>query len=140
MNAQRLEVLLDSVGRLVRRGAMAHALNILEKLRPVEVAEVLRSLSAREREATFSALCDRDRAKAAEAVSELGPEYVTELLVPLPHERLARWLDGAAELITEVAETVRKRPGFDDASTVLARGAGRESLNVQRSRRTWNSP
>lgn len=59
-------------------------------------------------------------------------EDAEKLPPPLPHERLARWLDGASKLIAEVAETVRKRPGFDDASTVLARGAGRELLDVQR--------
>jgi magnesium transporter len=112
MNQQKFEVLLESVGRLVRRGAQAHALNILEKLRPVEVAEVLRHLGERERGTTFVALTGRDRAKAAEALSELGPEYVGELLAPLGVDRVASLIetmssDDATPILAVLSEEVR---------------------------------
>ncbi len=112
MNQQRFDVLLDSVGRLVRRGAVSHALNILEKLRPVEVASVLKALSARERGATFEALARRDPAKAAESLTELGAEYATGLLEPLNVDDvlpLFRGLstDDAALLLDELPETLR---------------------------------
>ena len=45
MNQERFDVLIDSIGKLARRGATSHALNILEKLRPVEVASVLKDLA-----------------------------------------------------------------------------------------------
>src|SRR6185369_10712265 len=128
MNPQRFDVLLDSVGRLVRRGAVSHALNILEKMRPVEVASVLRALSPRERETTFGALAKRDPSKAAEALTELGAEYATALLEPLGVEEvlpLFRGLssDDAALLLDELPAGLR-----DD---VLARMQADHATDVQ---------
>jgi hypothetical protein len=51
---------------------------------------------------------------------------------PLLHERLAHFIEGADKLSVEVAEALRKRPGFDDASTVLDRGALLELLEIRR--------
>lgn len=112
MNQQRFDVLLDSVGRLVRRGAIANALNIAEKLRPVEAANILRYLVERDREALFAGLSRRDPSKAAEALSELGPQYVQELLGPLEIEQIKRLFehmssDDVALLIAELDEDVR---------------------------------
>jgi magnesium transporter len=112
MNHQRFEVLLESIGRLVRRGALAHALNILEKLRPVEVAEVLRHLGERERSATFVALCARDPAKAAEALSELGAGFVRTLLAAVSIDEIIALLetmstDDAAPILAELPEELR---------------------------------
>jgi magnesium transporter len=112
MNQQRFDVLLDSIGRLVRRGAISHALNILEKLRPVEVAAVLRALSQRERAATFAALSRRDPAKAAEALTELGREIAVGLLAPLEVDEVLPLFreissDDAALLLGELPDPVR---------------------------------
>jgi magnesium transporter len=128
MNQQRFDVLLDSVGRLVRRGAVSHALNILEKLRAVDVAAVLGALSQRDREATFSALSRRDPAKAAGALTELGPGHAVELLASLGVDEalpLVRVIpsDDAALLLDELPEALREE--------LLARMHGEQSTNVQ---------
>lgn len=113
MNQQRFDVLLDSIGRLVRRGAVAHALNIVERLRPVEVAAVLRALAQRERHVTFAALATRDPAKTADSLTELGPEYAVDLLEPLPIDQAVRLFlemssDDAALLLDELPEDRRE--------------------------------
>lgn len=115
MGLQRIDVLLESVGRLARRGAVANALNILEKLRPVEVADVLRELPERERQAVFLALCDRDAAKAAEALSETGSELMTKLLGVLGGdlERIVGLLgtmssDDAALVVEQLEDDLRE--------------------------------
>src|SRR4051812_30609322 len=128
MNQQRFDVLLDSVGRLVRRGAVSHALNILEKLRAVDVATVLRALSQRERETTFSALSLRDPVKAAGALTELGPEYAVQLLGSLGVDEalpLVRVIpsDDAALLLDQLPEAMRDE--------LLARMQLEHSTNVQ---------
>lgn len=110
---QRLDVLLDSIGRLARRGALGHALNIVEKLRPVEVATVLRSLGKRERQATFDALAARDPGKAAEALSELGPDFVSDLLGAAPAGAIIDLLielpsDDAVLLLAGLPEELRE--------------------------------
>jgi len=112
MNQERFDVLIDSIGRLARRGATAHALNILEKLRPVEVATVLKALQGRTRESTFAGLADRDPEKAAESLSELGPGFVRELLEPLSSDRTLELLallskDDAAVLVDVLPEPLR---------------------------------
>ncbi len=112
MNQERFDVLIDSIGKLARRGATTHALNILEKMRPVEVAAVLKALQGRPREATFAGLAERDPEKAAESLSELGPEFVRELLEPLPVDRTLLLLaalskDDAAGLVDELQEPLR---------------------------------
>ena len=128
MNQQRFDVLLDSVGRLVRRGAVSHALNILEKLRAVDVAGVLRALSQRDRDAPFAALSRRDPVKAAGALTELGPEYAVQMLASLGVEEalpLVRVLpsDDAALLLDELPEAMREE--------LLARMQSEQSTNVQ---------
>ena len=83
MQEQRLKLILDSVIRLARRGAMSNAVNLLTKLRPVDIAQILSQLPQSEREAIFNALVGSDLTKAAEAVSEIDTESAVTLLTAL---------------------------------------------------------
>src|SRR5262245_10861983 len=128
MNQHRFDVLLDSVGRLARRGAFAHALNILEKLRPVDVASVLRSLAPRQRDELVRALADRDPARAAESLTELDEEYIGPILAPMEPEGIVELLhelsgDDAALVIGELPEELRE--------TLLERMRAADSTGVQ---------
>ena len=71
MQAQRLNLMLDSVSRLARRGAMSNAANLLTKLRPVDIAQILGQLPHRDSELVFEAFVHHDLSKAAEALSEM---------------------------------------------------------------------
>lgn len=65
--------------------------------------------------------------------AELGlAEPMEDLPPPLAHERLGALVEGATDVVREVAEAIRRRPDFDDASTVLPRGAVSERLEVRR--------
>jgi magnesium transporter len=110
---QRFDSLLDSINRLARRGAIAHALNIVEKLRPFEVAAALRGLGNRERVTIFAALAERDPAKAVEALSELNPEESRNLLEPMDPAAIIALLaeassDDAAQLVSQLPDDVRE--------------------------------
>jgi magnesium transporter len=112
MQAQRINLMLDSVSRLVRRGAMSNAINLLTKLRPVDIAQILGHLSQHERQTIFHALIAHDLAKAAEAVSEMETEHAVELLTTLERADVSRLLqelpsDDAALLVGEMPEEVR---------------------------------
>ena len=109
MQTQRLNVMLDSIAKLVRRGALSNAINLLSKLRPVDVAGALVQLPQREREATFDALVKHDLIRAAETVSEMETERAVELLQALNRDDVSRLLqelpsDDAALLVAELPE------------------------------------
>lgn len=112
MQAQRLNLVLDSVMRLARRGAMSNALNLLTKLRPVDIAQILSQIPQHDREPIFDALVRHDLAKAAEAVSEMETVRAVTLLTTLTREEISRLLqelpsDDAAVLIAEMPEETR---------------------------------
>src|ERR671911_961186 len=119
---RRIDVVLDSVKRLLRIGATANLLNLLQKQHPADLAQVFGSLLDTERQAVFSLLVERSGRLAMEAVSEMGPEEGAKLLTGRSAEEIARLLqeipsdDAAAlmnylpeELSTEVLELMRRR-------------------------------
>lgn len=112
MQAQRLNLMLDSVGRLVRRGAMSNAVNLLTKIRPVDIAQVLSQLPQHERETLFDALARHELTRAAEALSEMETDRAVALLTTLSRDDILRLLgelpsDDAAFLVGELPEELR---------------------------------
>ncbi len=112
MQEQRLKLILDSVIRLARRGAMSNAVNLLTKLRSVDIAQILTQLPQSEREAICSALVGSDLTKAAEAVSEMETESAVALLAALNRDDVTRLLqelpsDDATLLVAEMPEDLR---------------------------------
>jgi magnesium transporter len=110
MAAQRkIDLVLDSVRRLLRIGATANLLNLLQKQHPADLAQVFTELQDKEREAAFTVLADRNGRLAMEAVSELGPEAGAALLATRPAEEIAKLAqdipsDDAAALIDYLPE------------------------------------
>ena len=83
---RRIDLVLDSVKRLLRIGATANLLNLLQKQHPADLAQIFTDLQDKEREAAFTVLADRNGRLAMEAVSELGPEAGAVLLATRPAE------------------------------------------------------
>ena len=119
---RRIDVVLDSVKRLLRIGATANLLNLLQKQHPADLASVFGSLLDTERRAVFSLLVERNGRLAMETVSEMGPEEGAKLVTGRSAEEIAKLLqeipsdDAAAlmdylpeELSTEVLELMRRR-------------------------------
>jgi len=106
---RRIDLVLDSVRRLLRIGATANLLNLLQKQHPADLAQIFSELPERDRQATFSLLADRNGRLAMEAVSELGPEAGAALLATKAAEEIARLAqeiptDDAAALIDHLPE------------------------------------
>src|ERR687897_2525529 len=106
---RRIDVVLDSVKRLLRIGATANLLNLLQKQHPADLAQVFSELPDKDREAAFSLLADRNGRLAMEAISELGPEAGAALLATRPAEEIAKLAqeipsDDAAALVDYLPE------------------------------------
>jgi len=106
---RRIDLVLGSVKRLLRIGATANLLNLLQKQYPADLAQIFGELSDRDREAAFSLLVERNGRLAMEAAAELGPEAGALLLASRPAEEIARLApeipsDDAAALIDHLPE------------------------------------
>ena len=106
---RRIDLVLDSVKRLLRIGATANLLNLLQKQHPADLAQIFSELPDKEREAAFSLLAERNGRLAMEAVSELGPEAGAALLATRSAEEIAKLAqeipsDDAAALIDYLPE------------------------------------
>ena len=134
---RRIDLVLDSVKRLLRIGATANLLNLLQKQHPADLAQIFSELPDSEREAVFSLLVERNGRLAMEAVSELGPEPARLLLATRSAEEIAklapgdpvRRCGGADRLPARGA--VGRRPRPDAAEGV---GPGREPARDTASR------
>jgi magnesium transporter len=106
---RRLDLVLDSVKRLLRIGATANLLNLLQKQHPADLAQIFSELPDKDREAAFSLLADRNGRLAMETISELGPEAGAALLSTRSAEEIAKLAqeiesDDAAALIDYLPE------------------------------------
>jgi magnesium transporter len=106
---RRIDLVLDSVKRLLRIGATANLLNLLQKQHPADLAQIFSELVEKEREAAFSLLAERNGRLAMETISELGPESGAALLATRSAEEIARLAqeipsDDAAALIDYLPE------------------------------------
>ncbi len=106
---RKIDVVLDSVRRLIRIGATPNLFNLLQKQHPADLAQVLSELQERDRKAAFSLVVERSPKLAMEAVAELGPETGAQLLSDRSAEEIARLVqevpsDDAARLVDNLPE------------------------------------
>jgi magnesium transporter len=132
MPQRKLDVVLDSVKRLLRVGATANLVNLLQKQHPADLAQVFSELSDKDRASAFSLLVERNSRLAMEALSELGPkggaallagrsaEEIGKLLQDLPSDDAAAIIDYLPEeLSSAVLELMQKRPAGGDVGELL---------------------
>src|SRR4029453_19366100 len=132
MAQRKLDVVLDSVKRLLRVGATANLVNLLQKQHPADLAQVFSELTDKDRASTFSLLVERNSRLAMEALSELGPEKGAALLAGRSAEEIGKLLqelpsDDAAAIIdylpedvsAKVLELMQKRPAGGEVGELL---------------------
>jgi magnesium transporter len=109
MAQRRIDLALDSVKRLLRIGATANLLNLLQKQYPSDLAEIFNQLPEKESLAAFNVLVERQSRLAMETLSEMGPEKAASLLSSRSAEDIARLMqelptDDAAAIIDHLPE------------------------------------
>ncbi|MCA9542210.1 MAG: magnesium transporter [Myxococcales bacterium] len=116
MLSSRLQLLQESLQKLLRRGAHGHVERLLKRSRPVDVAVVMRFLDERQRRRVFDLL--PDDAHRAETLTELDPHLVAELFESLAADHSVGWLarlvaemgpDDRADLLSEVPDELRQQ-------------------------------
>lgn len=132
MPQRKLDVVLDSVKRLLRMGATANLVNLLQKQYPADLAQLFSDLPDKDRASTFSLLAERNSRLAMEALSELGPEVAAALLADRSADEIVKLTqdmpsDDAAALIDHlpeelsgaVLELMQKKPAGADVGELL---------------------
>jgi magnesium transporter len=126
MPQRKLDVVLDSVKRLLRMGATANLVNLLQKQHPADLAQLLAELPEKDRLSVFAVLLERNSRLAMEALSELGseagakllagrpPDEIVKLTQELPSDDVAAIIDHLPEEISAaVLELMQRKPGAD---------------------------
>jgi magnesium transporter len=132
MPQRKLDVVLDSVKRLLRMGATANLVNLLHKQHPADLAQLFSDLGEKDRQSAFSLLVERNSRLAMEALSELGPEAgaallagrtaeeIVKLTQELPTDDAAALIDHLPEeLSAAVLELIQKRPAGSEVGELL---------------------
>src|ERR687896_1568441 len=106
---RKVDLVLDSVKRLLRVGATANLSNLLQKQHPADLAQIFGVLPERDRLAAFSVLVDRNGRLAMETLSELGTAAGAQLLAGRSADEIAKLVqelpsDDAAALIDNLPE------------------------------------
>ncbi len=104
-------ILVESVKKLLRRGATAPLLNMLQKVRAADLAEAFGALSEDERAAAFRLLSEGATGQAAALLGAIHTAHRTDLLRDLAVEEVARVLQPLAA--DDVAEILSERPEAD---------------------------
>lgn len=106
----RFKLILESVRRLLHRGAIPNLQNILAKLHPADIAQLFDFLSPAEVFQLFDIIDDHE--KAAQTLSEAAPESRSHILERIDKERLIQILnalapDEATAILEELPEELR---------------------------------
>jgi magnesium transporter len=118
-------VLLDTVRRLNRRGAVGHLLKLLLKTHPADIAWVFRYLTPAERKKVFSViaqtdmvgefLSEVDQAIMLELVQDLTPKFMVAVVSEMASDDVADLLEALPE---EMANEIRQLMGKEDRDEV----------------------
>jgi magnesium transporter len=114
MSQPPVKTLVDPLRKLLRRGARAHASNMLSKLHPADVARLMPHLDEEQRSEVFSMLLQEDASRAADMISDLGADQVVELFENISDRQIAAVMaelssDDAANLIPAMPEELSER-------------------------------
>jgi magnesium transporter len=118
-------LLLDTVRRLNRRGAVAHLLKLLLKTHPADLAWVFRHLTTVERKKVFNViaqtemvgdfLSEVDQAIMLELVHDLTPKFMVAVMSEMASDDVADLLEALPE---EMANEIRELMAEEDRDEV----------------------
>jgi len=110
---QRSAVLLDSLRKLLRRGATGHLLNLLQRIHPADIPPLFKYLTEAESHEVLKLLIEKDLGRAADVATSLHPTTAAEILARLEVPDISRLVqmcpsDDAAEIVAAMPEDLRE--------------------------------
>jgi len=118
-------VILDTVRRLNRRGAVGHLLKLLDKTHPADMAWVFRHLSPAERQDIFHVIAQTDQvgeflsevdlAIMLELVHDLSPKFMVAVISEMASDDVADLLEALPE---DMANEIRRLMEKEDREEV----------------------
>jgi len=114
MPRQPVTVLVDPLRKLLRRGATAHAANMLRKIHAADVARLVHMLNDEHQDTVFDLMLRESAERAADFICELDLVVAVGFLTDLPDQQVASIIaeldsDDAAELIPAMPEEQAER-------------------------------
>jgi magnesium transporter len=114
MSQPPVRTLVDPLRKLLRRGARAHASNMLRKLHPADVARLIHYLNEEQRSDVFSMMLQEDASRAADMISELSTDQAIDLFGAITDQQILAVMkelssDDAADLIPAMPEDLAER-------------------------------
>ncbi|MFA5517093.1 MAG: magnesium transporter [Desulfuromonadales bacterium] len=104
---QKLQILLDTVRKLIRRGAFPNLSKVLAKTHPADIAHLFRYLELKDQRILFNlienpetaayVLSEIDHATGAQLLEQIARETITEVLQEMPY-------DDAVDIIRNMPE------------------------------------
>jgi len=126
MAGTKLQILVETTRRLIRRQATANLKRIMGKTHPADIAHLFEYLNEREQRVLFDLIEDSE--KAAEVLSEIDEALIAQLLEGMDKQRITEILqamssDDRADFISELPEEL--------AEEILSLMAKKQSEQVE---------
>lgn len=121
----RMDLLFHTVRKLINRGATTNLSNMINKLHPADIAQVMKQLGPSDRFFLFGLIAEKE--KTAEVLSELDPPIRSELLEQLDTKKISEIFkemspDDLADIIgdmsNEIANKVLESLGKKDSEEI----------------------
>jgi magnesium transporter len=110
---QRSAVLLDSLRKLLRRGATVHLLNLLQRIHPGDIPPIFIALTEAESHEVLRLLIEKDLTRAADVACAIHPTIAAQMLATFEIGDISKLLqlcssDDAAEIVAAMPDDLRE--------------------------------
>ncbi|OHB32907.1 MAG: magnesium transporter [Desulfuromonadaceae bacterium GWC2_58_13] len=129
---QKLQILLDTVRKLTRRGAYPNLTKVLAKSHPADIAHLFRYLDLKEQRILFNLLGDPevsayvlselDHATGAQLLEQIDKETITEVLQEMPYDDAVDIIRNMPEELAEEVLQIMKDEHSDEIEELLKYG------------------
>jgi magnesium transporter len=127
---QKLQILLDTVRKLIRRGAFPNLTKVLDKTHPADIAYLFRYLELKEQRVLFNlienpetaayVLSELEHSTGARLLEEIDKETITEILQEMPHDDAVDIIRNMPEELAEEILGIMQDEHSDEIEQLLA--------------------